>query len=198
MPPRHRTPSRELQPAILGAAEDLLAEEGPAALSIRRIAARAGVAPMGLYTRFDGKHGVIDALFKEGFEALEAAILATRTIPDPLDGFRSAGLAYRDLATSHPARYRVMFLQAIPGFEPSTAAVNSASTSFLALVDAVRRCIDARVFRDGDRVEIAQDVWSACHGWIALELGGINFAADLDGGYGRLLDLLSVGLSARD
>ncbi|HEY8081438.1 MAG TPA: TetR/AcrR family transcriptional regulator [Acidimicrobiales bacterium] len=197
MATRHRTPSEDLEPAILAAAEALLEEDGPTALSVRRIAERAGVAPMGLYSRFEGKYGVVDAVFKEGFAVLRSTIEGSGAIGDPLVAFRAAGRSYRSLALEHPARYQVMFLCAIPGYEPSDEAIETASAAFLALVAAVQRCLDASAFRPGDAVEIAQQVWSSCHGWVALELGGINFVNDLDAGYARLLELLELGLAER-
>ena len=192
---RHRTPSQEVEPAILAAAEALLDEGGPEALSVRRIAERACVAPMGLYSRFDGKQGVVDALFTEGFAALASTIRSTRENPDAVGAFRDAGLAYRALAKAHPARYQVMFLRAVPGFEPSEPARLAAGDAFLALVEALQRGIDAGGFSRGDAAELAQQVWATCHGWVALELCGINFVEDLDAGYGRLLDLVLRGLS---
>jgi AcrR family transcriptional regulator len=193
---RRRTPSEDLEPAILAAAESLLDDEGPGALSIRRIAACARVAPMGLYSRFDGKHGVVDALFQEGFDALGSTIRATAQLADPVAAFREAGLAYRALALAHPARYRLMFLDAVPGFTPSEASIETASGAFGSLVEAAARCVEAGALRPLDAAAIAQQVWAACHGWVALELGGINFADDRDAGYAELLDVLLRGLAA--
>jgi AcrR family transcriptional regulator len=198
MAPRHRTPSEDLGPAILEAAEALLEKHGPDALSIRRIAQRARVAPMGLYTRFDGKRGVVDALFMEGFSHLGSAIRATSTMPDPVEAFRTAGRAYRELALAHPARYRLMFLHVVQGFEPSDEALGMAHGAFQALVEAAARCVDAGRLRGPDAAAIAQQVWATCHGWVALELGGINFAPDLAAGYDELLELLLRGLAAPD
>ncbi len=195
---RHRTPSARLEPAILEAAEAILEEEGPQALSVRKIAERAGVAPMGLYSRFDGKFGVIDALFKEGFTVLAATTRSAVSADDPLVGFRASGLAYRALARAHPSRYAVMFLHPVSGFAPSPDAIAAASDAFEALADAVSRCMDVGAFRRADRAETAQQVWASCHGWVALELGGICFSADADAGYASLLDLLERGLSAPD
>jgi AcrR family transcriptional regulator len=195
---RRRTPSDQLEPAILEAAEAILEEGGPDALSVRRIAERAGVAPMGLYSRFDGKLGVIDALFMEGFAELGSTIrAASESAVDPVAGFRDTGLAYRALAVAHPSRYRVMFLGPVAGYEPSVRAVEVATAAFGALVDAVARCIDAGTFEHVDAVEAAQQVWSACHGWVALELQGICFCDDADAGYAGLLDVLERGLAAR-
>ncbi len=196
MATRHRTPSEDLEPRILAAADALLEELGPDALSIRRIAERARVAPMGLYSRFDGKHGVVDALFKEGFALLGSTIRATAAMPDPIDAFRTAGRAYRELALVHPARYRLMFLAVVQGYEPTDGAIEVARDAFSALVEAAARCVDAGQLRAADPAAVAQQVWATCHGWVALELCGINFAADLAAGYDELLDLLLRGLAA--
>jgi AcrR family transcriptional regulator len=196
MATRHRTPSNDLVPAILEAAEALLEESGPEALSVRKIAERARVAPMGLYTRFDGKFGVVDALFCEGFTALGATMREHAADPDPLAGFMAAGIAYRSLALAHPARYGLMFLHAVPGHTPSAEAIATADDAFRALVDVVRRGVDMGVLVARDPVEMAQQVWAACHGWVSLELGGINFVEDPDGGYERLLATLAAGLTS--
>ena len=59
-----------MESALLDAASELLEQEGPDALSVRRIAAAAGVAPMGVYNHFASKFGIIDALFMDGFGRL--------------------------------------------------------------------------------------------------------------------------------
>jgi AcrR family transcriptional regulator len=184
----------DLEPAILEAAEALLEELGPAGLSVRGIAQRAGVAPMGLYSRFEGKFGVIDALYEQGFAALASSIEATRAIAEPLEAFRAAGLAYRALALEHPARYQLMFLRAVPGHDPSERAITTANGTFERLVDAVGRCVDAGSLADRDVVLMAQQVFATVHGWMALELGGIGFVQDADPAYDDLLDMLVVGL----
>src|SRR4051812_15785478 len=67
-------PRDETSTAILEAAGTLLAKEGAEALTVRRIAAAAGCSTMGLYSRFGGKDGVVEHLFIEGFQQLDAAI----------------------------------------------------------------------------------------------------------------------------
>ncbi|MGH3855747.1 MAG: TetR/AcrR family transcriptional regulator, partial [Pseudonocardiaceae bacterium] len=44
------------------------------ALAVRDIAARAGVAPMGVYNRFGSKDGILNALLQQGFDELAAAV----------------------------------------------------------------------------------------------------------------------------
>src|SRR5918992_5339826 len=105
---RRRTPTLEVREALLRAARELLDEGGAAALGVRDIAARAGVAPMGVYKRFGSKNGIIDELFRLGFEELAAAV---GHIPgDDVRTEIADGMArYRDFAIRNPAVYRLMF-----------------------------------------------------------------------------------------
>ena len=110
---RTRTPSIGMETAMVDAAFDLLEREGPDALSIRRIAAAAGVAPMGVYNHFDSKAGIIEALFVEGFERLREAMVTLSEIDDPAEALFEGGRRYRALALAHPMAYQLMFLRAI-------------------------------------------------------------------------------------
>src|SRR5580704_12417083 len=130
---RTRTPSAGMEGALLASAADILESEGPDGLSVRRIAAAAGVAPMGVYNHFESKFGIIEALFVQGFERLREAIATTRDIEDPYQALREGGRRYRELALAHPMAYRIMFLRSIPGFEPSDQALEIAGESFGAL-----------------------------------------------------------------
>ena len=83
---RRRTPTLEVREALLRAARELLDEGGPAALGVRDIAGRAGVAPMGVYKRFGSKNGIIDELFRQGLEELAAAVVVPVRGEDVLAG----------------------------------------------------------------------------------------------------------------
>ena len=70
--------------ALLTAARDLLASESPTALTVRRIAAAAGVGTMNVYSRFGGKDGVLDELFGDGLRRLDEQMAAAPSTTDPL------------------------------------------------------------------------------------------------------------------
>ncbi|MEZ5262584.1 MAG: TetR/AcrR family transcriptional regulator [Acidimicrobiia bacterium] len=190
---RARTATAELVPAVLEAAGRLLQDEGPDALSIRKIAAEAGVAPMSLYNHFGGKHGIVEALFRQGFEAMTAQLRAIEA-SDPLDRFRQGMRCYRRFALEHPAVYAVMFERLVADFEPGEAATAAANETFLELVGCLQQGMAAGAFADGDPVAAAQLVWGACHGMVALELVEIGFVEDRDANYDALLEVLLGGL----
>ena len=78
-----------MEAALLASAAEILETEGPDGLSVRRIAAAAHVAPMGVYNHFDSKYGIVEALFIQGFERLGEAMATHRRhrrIPTRLSG----------------------------------------------------------------------------------------------------------------
>jgi AcrR family transcriptional regulator len=180
--------------ALLTSAADILETEGPDALSVRRIAADAKVAPMGVYNHFDSKNGIIDALFMQGFERLREALATIADIEDPYEALREGGRRYRALALAHPMAYQLMFLRSVPGYEPTDGAHEVAFRAFDSLVAAVQRAMTAGVIAEGSPTETAQLIWSSIHGWVSLELLGLGFVEDHDVWYDRLCEALLRGL----
>jgi len=191
---RTRTPSAGMEAALLASAADILETEGPDGLSVRRIAAAAHVAPMGVYNHFESKFGIVEALFVQGFERLGEAMATIADIEDPYEALREAGRRYRALALAHPMVYQVMFLRAVPGFEPSIGALEIAAQAFDSLVVAVQRAMAAGVIADSSPAETAQLIWASIHGWVSLELMGIGFVEDQAAGYDRVCTSMLRGL----
>src|ERR1700689_640784 len=193
-PARTRTPSAGMEGALLTSAADILESEGPDGLSVRRIAAAAGVAPMGVYNHFESKFGIVEALYVQGFQRLADAMAAMGEIDDPAEALLVGARAYRALALAHPMAYQVMFLRAVPGFEPSDPALRNCTLGFDYLVATVQRAIRAGVIAPGSPTETAQMIWASIHGWVSLELLGFGFVEDLDVWYDRLCEALLRGL----
>jgi len=120
---RSRTPSAEVERELLSAAEAVLVRDGPGGLTVRAVAAEAGIAPMGVYNRLGGKDGLVDALLIKGFDRLRAAIESPDD-PDMRTRLRDGGLRYREFALANPHFYAIMFEDAIPSKstrEPASA-----------------------------------------------------------------------------
>lgn len=66
---RQRRYSRE---EIVDAAKELLREEGRVAFSTRKLAARVGLSVMGIYTYFESKEDILDAVADSYFSAFKA------------------------------------------------------------------------------------------------------------------------------
>jgi AcrR family transcriptional regulator len=169
-----------MEEALLTSAAEILETEGPDALSVRRIAAEAHVAPMGVYNHFESKFGIIEALFIQGFERLGEALSSVAEIPDPYEAMKESGRRYRALALAHPMVYQLMFMRSVSGFEPSEPALEVAARAFDSLVSVVQRAMAAGVIAEGSASDTAQLIWASVHGWVSLELLGHGFVEDQD------------------
>jgi len=186
-----RTPSERIGPDVLTAAREILDDEGPDGFTVRAIAQRANVAPMAIYNHFDGVNGVLEALWIEGFEKFLDAL--TFEPGDSDDDLLRTAVAYRSFALENRGLYTVMFMHRFRGFQPSIAAAQLAAQTYQTLVDSVGRCQQNGLFANTAASDAAQVIWSACHGYVSLELLGINFAADRDATYQLLLTTLRDG-----
>src|SRR3984885_1937415 len=133
---RRRTPSTDIERELVGAAEEVLVRDGPAGGTVRAVAAQAGIAPMGVYTRLGGKDGLFDALLIRGFDMLRAAV-AGGAEPDLLDRLWACGLRYREFALANRHFYAIMFEAAIPHEFGSEEVAVHAAAAFDALVQNV-------------------------------------------------------------
>lgn len=191
-----RTRAVDVETELLDAAHRLLEREGVDALTVRGVAAEAGVAPMGLYHRFGGKDGLVNALFIDGNDALARAMHETPA-GDPITELRGGCEQYRRFALANFALYSVMFDAAVPGFQPTIEARRSCDRAFGVLVDGVRRAQAAATMRSGDPIELAQRIWVACHGAVSIELHEIGFVEDRDAFYDGLIMTVLDGLASR-
>src|SRR6202167_1789759 len=193
---RGRTPSADVQRELLAAAEAVLIREGPGGLTVRAVATEAGIAPMGVYNRLGGKDGLVDALLIRGFDRLRAACEATAG-PDATARFFDAGRRYREFALAKPHFYASMFEDAIPHMFDNPEVAEHAEAAFSALVRVVELTAAAGAIAAPDPVEVAQQIWSAIHGAVALELKGLIQTEDPAATYQASLETLFRGLAAR-
>ena len=192
-PPVQRTPSRDVGQALVDAAERVLVRDGLAGVTVRAVAAEAGVAPMGVYNRFGNKDGLVAAVLARGFEGLRAATAAAEDA-DPVDRLLTCGRNYRRFALDHPQHYGAMFGTGWAATEPTEELVDRAGAAFQALVDRVGYAVDRGALRPGDPVDAAQLIWSSVHGAVSLELAGLTRTADPAASYEALLRMLLDGL----
>lgn len=161
-----------LKRGLLDAAGRLLGEEGPGALSMRRISREVNCSTKMLYTLFGGKQELVEELWLEGFDRLCLAMEAVEHPGDPWAYVVALGRAYRENALSNPNHYAVMFGGAVPGFEPSEEGLRRSEMAFGVLVEAVVECVNAGVIPSSDPLAVASVLWSTVHGAVSLELAG--------------------------
>ncbi|MBA9005597.1 MULTISPECIES: TetR/AcrR family transcriptional regulator [Thermomonospora] len=168
---------RRLDPAIrttlIDIAARLLAQEGPQALSTRRLAAEAGSSTMVVYTHFGAMSGLVREVVHEGFARLQGYLTRVERTGDPVADMALLGRAYRHNALANPHLYAVMFGGAsLAGFSLTEEDRQHGRYTLANVVECAARCLEAGRFRAGDAELVAHQMWSAIHGLITLELGG--------------------------
>lgn len=175
-PSRYQLAQQESQDAlrrtVLDTASELLVEEGPQALTMRKLAGALGCSTTVLYTMFGGKDGIADALFREGFARLRRRLEAVPAGLPPMERLRGIGQAYRENALAERSYYGVMFEQALPGYQPSPESLALSRASLAVLTETVEACIAAGSLGAADPIEITEVLWAAVHGAVSLELAG--------------------------
>jgi AcrR family transcriptional regulator len=100
----------DLRRALVEAAERILENEGPSALSLRAVAREAGVSAAAPYHHFKDKNELLAAVAQEGFELLAQAMRdGAAHEEDPRGRLNALGVAYVRFARDNPALYNLMY-----------------------------------------------------------------------------------------
>jgi AcrR family transcriptional regulator len=124
-----REHSEQTRAALRAAAERLVAEGGPAALSVRAVAREAGTTTRAVYSLFGSKEALlVDALARDAFEFLYEEIDALPETDDPVADLIAVGVsAFRRLVLEHPAAYRIAFQRVVPSLDPGPELTDARS-----------------------------------------------------------------------
>jgi len=156
----------DLRSSLIEAAAKLIATEGAAGLTLRRVADAVGTSTMAIYTHFGGMPELRRAVRREGFARLAEHLAQVRETEDAIADLALLGRAYYDNALSNPNLYRVMFME-----QPLDEADAAARTeTFEVLVAAMQRCIEDGRFSPADAADLATQFWALGHGVVSLQL----------------------------
>jgi AcrR family transcriptional regulator len=164
---------------LLEAAALLLDEEGPDALTARKLAAAAQTSTMAVYTHFGGMPALVKQIVAEGFTRLDEHQTAVPHTDDPVADLANLAMAYRQNALENPHLYAVMFgATSLKGFQLTAADMETGLQSFAVLTEFVARAIESGQLRRDDPARVAAQVWTAMHGFVMLELAGLHLPPD--------------------
>ena len=158
-----------LRKQLISLAAEKIADGGPDAVSLRRLARDAGTSTTAIYTIFGSKDDLVAEVLAAAGASLTAAQDGVPTTDDPLADFAELGRSYRRWALEQPALYAVMFGRT--GLREVIAGA-ALDVAMRPLLEAVRRCMDAGVLRAADPREAALSIWASVHGLVSLEIAG--------------------------
>jgi AcrR family transcriptional regulator len=156
----------DLRHALLTAAVEAITDAGPAALSLRDLARRAGVSHAAPAHHFGDKAGLLTALATQGHELLAESLVQ---VLDRTGSVLEVGVAYVRFAVDHRAHFEVMFRPGLyDAADPELAAAEAKSAA--ALEAALATMPDVPTGDEGLTAGLA--AWSIVHGFAVLWLAG--------------------------
>jgi AcrR family transcriptional regulator len=149
-----------LRPALLSAAIDTIAEVGPAAMSMREVARRAGVTHPAATYHFGDKAGLLTAIAAEGYRLLAEALTDAH---QRSASFLEVGVAYVRFAVDHQAHFEVMYRPEL--YRPEDAELRRARAAAAAVLYGSGR-------PDPTELRYGVAAWAIVHGIATLWLNG--------------------------
>ena len=170
---RPREHDESTRSALLAAAEHLIGEEGPAALSARALAERCDTTTRAVYSLFGSMHGLLEALAVQLFTVIVDKLDRLPATTDPqADLIRAALDAFRHTALERPALYHLVFSRVVPNLTLGHDFTQAASAAFGRLENLVERVVIA-AGRDHTIVAAtAKSVHALTEGLASTELRG--------------------------
>jgi AcrR family transcriptional regulator len=156
----------DLRPALLRAAVETIGQTGPAAMSLREVARRAGVSHAAAAYHFGDKAGLLTAVAAQGYRMLTKELRDAR---DSDRGFLEVGVAYVRFAVTHRAHFEVMYRPEL--YRPDDPAVRDARAGAAVLLYGTAS-------PDTGQLAAGAAAWSLVHGLATLWLNG-NLPAQL-------------------
>ena len=192
MPKRDRAVERReaTRREIVDAAWALAQETGLVEFTLRDVAERVGMRAPSLYTHFESKHAIYDAMFGQAwtdYEHLARAEFADLPRVTTRAAVLRAARNFFEFAVANPARHQLLNQRTIPGFEPSPEAYAPA----VRVLELGRQLFRDRGLSDTDDY----DIWVAMIGGLinqqlANDPGGTRWSALLD----RAIDIWADGV----
>ena len=155
-----------LRPALISAAIGEIEESGPAAMSLRAVARRAGVTHAAATYHFGDRAGLLTAVAAEGYRLLAEALRAAQ---ETRGSFLEVGVAYVRFAVTHRAHFEVMYRPEL--YHRDDAELGRAREAAATLLYGT-----GEITRE--RMAYGVAAWSIVHGLATLWLNG-NLPAQL-------------------
>jgi AcrR family transcriptional regulator len=192
-----------LRESLIEQALALLESGGLEGLSLRKVAAAAGVSHTAAYRHFDDKNALLAAVAEEGFRLLydyQRRVVAEAG-DDLTERFLNLGWLYVKFTIEYPQHARIMFGGAGLEFKLYPALLAAAAKTFRQLLEVVRRGQEQGVIAAGSSKHRALAAWAIVHGVAMLVLDGqIHLrgdAADTEKTVKSVISILFHGLAAR-
>jgi AcrR family transcriptional regulator len=162
----------DLKNALIQAGIEILSKEGVNALSLRKVARRAGVSHAAPYAHFADKQALVAAISTEGYQKLYDKVYdaAQNHRGDPMRQLVEGAWAYVEFALNDSEHFRITLSGVVEKEKEYPAYVEISKKSFRLVVQLVEACQKAGVLNEGPPDLVAASVWGLVHGFVSLVL----------------------------
>ena len=174
-------------------AAELFVETGYDGFNMRELAKRAGVSAMTPYRYFSDKAEILASVRTQAFAGLADKLDRARILgASPAEKIAAVAFAYVEFAQQEQLYYRLMFdfsrprSDSFPDLDLQESRVRSA-------LGTLMRDLVGRGALEGEPGLMAQFLWSAMHGSVALNLAGHPRAVPPDEMVKEVLRLVLIG-----
>lgn len=156
---------------VLRAAVEMLATDGVAEFTTRRLAQHANTSTPAVYELFGDKAGLVREVFFEGFRALLRRLETIRLSEDPQADLIRLIRSLRMFVRENPVLADLMFSRPFADFDPGPAERQAGDAVRQLIVGRVQRCIEAGVLA-GNETDIAHVLLALVQGLARQETAG--------------------------
>lgn len=169
--PREKQRTPELRDRVLHAAVAMLADEGLAKFTTRRVASGAATSVPAVYELFGDKAGLVREILFEGFRRLRAQLSRIEPTDDPRADLERLIDGFRAFVRANPVLAHVMFGRPFADFDPGERDAAAQASLNSQLVRCVARCVDAGMIA-GDPLDVSHILLALAQGLLAQETAG--------------------------
>lgn len=158
---------------LLQAARAIFEDEGPDAVSMRRVASAVGLTPMAIYRHFPNRGALLKRISDDCFNEIARHWDAHRAGSDPITRLLSTQRIYLDYALAHPHLFDHAFSVRRDDARRFPEDFHARLSPTVNVVhDVVVDAQNEGLLRAGEPWDIAMTLWAHAHGLIALYRAG--------------------------
>ncbi|RPK23260.1 MULTISPECIES: TetR/AcrR family transcriptional regulator [Paenibacillus] len=190
--------TENLRKLVVDAAAAILQEEGPEAVTVRRVSQKMGCSTKIIYSLFVNKEGLAQQLYLEGCKLLAKCLEEVPPSSDFLQHLLDLGEAFWQFAQNYTSYYKLMFGGAFAEFKPDAESMQGTMTAIHRLLILISTAQKQGQISDQEETEtLVSTIWASLHGVIHLHMGG--FLGDVKAAhnvYKQTMNLMSQSLFA--
>jgi AcrR family transcriptional regulator len=161
-------PPQNLRERVLRAAQELFLTHGPDGVTMRKVAAKAGVTAPAIYRHYKDKDELLREIINTGLEILQRYLEPAFRAPTPFERLQLLIDYYLDFALEQPRYFDFAFLTPSHGMRLADELARYNRSTFMFAVQQVHLCMEQGVFVKDDPLETSIMLWAEAHGLVTL------------------------------